>query len=56
MKATIVRQASFRPDGSITDQPARNKEQPQLEKQADLETYARDQALLKRLEGGKENE
>ena len=51
MKAKIIRQAAFRDDGSITDQPARNEEQPQLEKQTTLDTYARDQALLNKWEG-----
>lgn len=50
MKARIVRQASFRDDGSQTDIPVLNQEQPQLEKQADLFQYARDQENLRRLQ------
>jgi len=48
-RVPLARQAKFRDDGSLTDAPARNSEQPQREKQADLFQYERDQKNLRRL-------
>lgn len=50
----IVRQSKFRLDGTITDEPAKNLEEPQLENQSDIFTYAKEKENLKIWEG--ENE
>lgn len=40
------RQSIFKPDGSITDLPAKDIENPQLEKQGDLLLWIREKNLL----------
>lgn len=49
----MARQAKFRDDGSITDEPARDSEHPQLEQQLDMEQCAADAKRLAELK--KEN-
>ena len=51
-RAKLVRQSCFKVDGTLTSQPVKNQEQPQLENQGDLLLYAKEQDLLKRMEGG----
>ena len=48
-RVSLARQTMFREDGSMTDVPAQDPEKPQLEKQADLFQYERDQKNLKQL-------
>ena len=47
-----IRQAMFRPDGTLTDVPTKETEQPQLEKQGDLLLWQKENALLKGLADG----
>ena len=56
MKAKIVRQTAFRDDGSITDLPARNEEQPQMEQQESLFTYQETEQKLRQWKGDKDND
>jgi len=51
-KKKLVRQAMFRPDGSVTDVPVKDSEKPQLEKQSDMFQYGKDRDNLERLTGG----
>jgi hypothetical protein len=48
-----IRQAMFNEAGIVSDIPAKDTEQPQLEKQTDIFTYLKEQQLLNRL---KDNE
>lgn len=50
MESNLVRQSTFRDDGTVTSVPAKNSEQPQLEVQGSLMQWHEDQEKLKRLE------
>ena len=50
-KDVLVRQAKFREDLSVTDVPAKDSENPQLEKQSELFQFGKDQKNLNRLNG-----